>query len=38
MESNSYALVEVDADLTIRIKGFRKADSTELKHGILWMC
>jgi alkaline phosphatase len=37
MENSSYALVGVDAGLTILIKGFRKADSAELKHGILWM-
>jgi len=37
MENNSYALIEVAADLTVRIKGFRKADSAELKHGIVWI-
>ena len=37
MENNSYALVEVDTLWTIRIKGFRKADSAELKHGNPWV-
>lgn len=31
LENNNYAIVEVGADLIIRIKGFRKTDSRELK-------
>jgi len=37
MENSSYALVGVDAGLTILIKGFRKADSAELKQGSVWV-
>jgi predicted phosphodiesterase len=36
-ENRSYALVGVDAGLSILIKGFRKAESAELKQGSVWV-